>query len=292
MSWLINAAQLDRFRKDQKNVVVFDASWYLPEENKNAQEDFLKSHILGARFFSLDLFHDLNSPFPCMLIRDEKKIAELLGKLGITNEHKIIFYDKSKLHTSCRARWMFTVFGHPAHQLYILNGGYSAWEKYGGKTESGERPIVPRSYTVNFAAHFIRTLLQMKTNFHHPTEQVIDLRHPVRYAGGPEKRAHLRRGHIPGSFCFPYFTMFEADGQFKPLEKIRKQLKGIGVELEVPIVTLCGSGITAAILNNVLDLLGYSNHALYDASWSEWGSTELYSGEVELSERPVRTSLE
>lgn len=293
MPWLINASQLDKFRKSQKNVIVLDASWHLPTEKRCAKEEFLHHHIIGARFFDLEEFNDRETQVPNMLIRDEKLISEKVGALGITNDHKIIFYDHSKLHTSCRALWMFKTFGHNPHQLYILDGGYPAWEKYGGKIEVGEpRSVHQKSYTVNFVAQNIRTLVQMKNNLHHPTEQVIDMRHPVRYAGGAEQRVGLRAGHIPGSFCFPFMTMFEADGSFKSIEKIRKQLTGIGVELNLPIVTTCGSGITSTILNFVLDLMNHSQHALYDGSWSEWGVDTLYPGEESLTERPIETSLD
>jgi thiosulfate/3-mercaptopyruvate sulfurtransferase len=293
MPWLINSAQLDKFRKSQKNVTILDASWHLPKENRDAKEEFLANHISSARFLDLNDFSDRDTALSNMLMRDEAAISQKVGELGITNEHKIIFYDNSDLHTSCRALWMFKVFGHNPSQLYILDGGQAAWQKYGGKMENGEpRNVTTKSYTVNFEAHLIRTLVQMKNNLHHPSEQVVDLRHPVRYAGGPEPRIGLRSGHIPGSFCFPYFTMFETDGRWKPLEKIRRQFTGIGVDMDYPVTTLCGSGITAAILDFALDLMGHDNHAIYDGSWAEWGSDQFYPGESNLAERPVVTSLE
>lgn len=292
MPWLINTAQLDKFRKSQKNVVILDASYHL-DTARNAKQEFLDKHIAGARFFDICAFNDDKTDLPNMLMRDEKIIAEKIGAMGITKEHKVIFYDNSELHSSCRALWMFKTFGHHSNQLYILDGGFAAWERYGGKVETGEsRNAASKTYAVNFEAHFIRTLVQMKTNVHHPKEQVVDLRHPVRYAGGQEHRPGLRAGHIPGSFSFPYFTMFETDGRWKPLEKIRKQLMSIGVELNYPIVTTCGSGITSAILNFVLDLMNQTDHALYDGSWVEWGNKELYPGEAGLEERPVITSIE
>ena len=293
MPWLINAAQLDKFRKSQKNVVVFDASWHLSQANRSAKEEFLNHHIVGARFLDLDAFHQQETILPNMLIQDQKKLAEWVGALGVTNDHKIIFYDQSELHTSCRALWMFKVFGHDPNQLYVLDGGFAAFEKYGGKIETGEpRSIATKSYAIYFANRFIRTLSQMKDNLHDPKEQVIDMRHPIRYAGGGEHREGLRSGHIPGSFSFPYFTMFENEGRFKPLEKIRKQLTGIGVSLASPIITTCGSGMTAAILNFILDLMNHEKHSLYDGSWAEWGAGQLYSDEDSLDERPVETSIE
>ncbi|HVE43586.1 MAG TPA: sulfurtransferase [Gammaproteobacteria bacterium] len=289
MSWLINASQLDKLRKDQKGVVVLDATFYLRAEQGGG---FLEEHIPGSRVFPFLDFYDQETPLPNMLIRDEEKISRCVGALGITNEHKIVLYDNSPMHSSCRALWMFKVFGHLSNQLYILDGGLASWKRYGGKIEAGEqRPVNARPYTVTFEPRYLRTLMQMKTNLHHPKEQVVDMRHPVRYAGGAEDRPYLRSGHIPGSFSFPSATMFESNDHFKPLDKIRKQLIGIGLDLSVPIVTTCGSGNTAAILNFVLDLMDVPHNALYDGSWSEWGSSEIYVGEESLDERPVISSL-
>lgn len=293
MPWLINPPQLDKFLKGQKNIIVLDATWRTPDEVRPAQDLFVEKHIASARFLDLNAFVDSHSEIPNMLTRDEQRISELVGALGITPEHKIIFYDNSPMHTSCRALWMFKVFGHHANQLYILDGGLAAWERYGGKVESGEaRSVTPKSYPVNFQAHFVRSLVQMKTNQHHPQEQVVDVRHPVRFAGGAESKPGLRAGHMPGSYSFPFMTMFESDGKFKSLDKIRKQFMGTGVDLNLPIVTSCGSGTTAPILNFVLDLLEVPENAVYDGSWSEWGAEKLYPGEESLNERPVVTSLD
>lgn len=292
MAWLINPAQVDRFRKNQKNVVILDASWVTPDDGRDIHQQFNNKHIQGSRFFDLNLFVDSESDLPNMLTRNETLIAEKLSDLGITNEHKIIFYDNSPMHTSCRAVWMMKVFGHNSNLLYVLDGGLAAWEKYGGKVETtAPKEAAKKSYQVSYQAHLVRTLLQIKENLHHPHEQVIDMRNPVRYAGGKESRSGLRAGHIPGSFCFPFTTMFELDGRWKPIERIRKQLMGIGVDIAQPIVTTCGSGTTAPILNFIVDVMGYPDSALYDGSWTEWGSEKLYSGESSLTERPVQTSL-
>lgn len=293
MPWLINPAQLDKFRKNQKNVTVVDASWHLADEGRKAKEEFARAHIPGARFLDLDAFNDSDSALPNMLLRDNKRIEEKVAALGIASDHKIIFYDQSKLHTSCRALWMFKVFGHNPNQLYILDGGFKAWEKYSGKVESEiPKASTSKSYTVNFQTNLVRSLGQMKANLIHSKEQVVDVRHAIRYAGGPEPRPNMRLGHMPGSYSFPFMTMYEADGCFKPLDKIRKQLTGIGVDLQYPIVTMCGSGVTAAIMNFVLDLMNQNKNSLYDGSWSEWGADELYAGESSVEERPVVTSLD
>jgi thiosulfate/3-mercaptopyruvate sulfurtransferase len=227
-----------------------------------------------------------------MLSHDEKAIAETLGNLGIRNDYKIIFYDNSKLHSACRAVWMMKVFGHNPQLLYILDGGLEAWLQYNGKTETGEATASPKQYTANFQPDWVRTLSQMKANLHNPKEQVIDLRHAVRYAGGPEVRPGLRLGHIPGSVSFPFTSFFDSDNRFRPLEKIRQQLTGVGIDINSPIISTCGSAITAPILNFVLDLLDQSNHAVYNGAWTEWGCNKLYAHELSLDERPVQTSLD
>jgi thiosulfate/3-mercaptopyruvate sulfurtransferase len=290
MPWLINATQLDKFRKSQKNVVILDASFH--HEGRNAYQEFLEKHIIDAKFFDIDLLSDKESGQPHLLTSDEKHISDVLSKLGIRNDSKVIFYDNSDLHTACRALWMFKVCGHSPQLLYILDGGLKAWEKYGGKMEAGESSLSAKSYTARLDRQWLRTLNDMKANLIHPKEQVIDVRHAVRYAGGKESRPGLRSGHIPGSFCLPFMTLFDKEGAFLPLDKIRRKIRDVGADIRMPIVTSCGSGMTAPILNFLLDLLSHSNHALYNGSWTEWGAGALYPGEKDLNERPVETCVD
>jgi thiosulfate/3-mercaptopyruvate sulfurtransferase len=292
MPWLINAAQLDKFRKNQKNLMILDASFH--QGDRNAKQEFLEKHIIDARFFDIDAFSDPSSA-TChshMLLSDEKRTSEIVGNLGIRNDYKIILYDTSELHSACRALWMFKMFGHSPNLLYILDGGFKAWEKFDGKTEAGEPTIAARAYTAHFQSQFIRTLEQIKANLKIPMAQIIDMRHAVRYAGGAETRPNIRSGHIPGSFCFPSSTMFDKEGNFLALEKIRRKLIDIGVDLRAPIITSCGSGITASILNFVLDLMSHPQHALYNGSWTEWGAEKLYANEKTLAERPISNCID
>lgn len=292
MPWLINASQADKFRKSQKSLIILDASHHLPATGRDAKQEFLDKHIIGAQFFDIDEFKDPNSHIVHSLIQDEKLIGEKCGKLGIRSDYKIIFYDNSDLHSACRAFWMMKVFGHNPHLLYILDGGLSAWEKYIGKTESGPTKVTPKTYKANFNSQYIFTLEQMKENFKNPQIQVIDVRHPARYAGGKEARADLRSGHIPGSFSLPYSTLFDKNGNFLPLEKIRQLLVNIAANIQLPIVATCGAAVTACILDFLLDILGHKEHTVYNGSWAEWGSENLYPGETSLDERPVETCLE
>ncbi len=289
MPWLINAAQLDKFRKNQKNLIILDASLY--PAPRDAKEEFLEKHIMDAQFFSITDFNDKASLFPNMLTQDEKQINDTLSQLGIRNDYKIILYDNNEHHSACRALWMFKVFGHNPNQLYILDGGFKAWEKYGGKTESGAPSFSAKPYTAKLQLNYLRTLENIKINLQIPKEQIVDLRHAVRFAGGPDPRIGVRKGHIPNSFCLPYNIFFDKENLFLPLDKIRRKIVDTGVDLTIPITTLCGSGISAPILNFILDLMSLPNNALYDGSWSEYGAEQLFAGEQSLEERPIETCI-
>lgn len=292
MPWLINAEQLERFRKSQKNLIILDATWYQPGGNKDARMQFMNKHIVDAQFFDIAAFNDPHGNSPNTLLLDEKVISEKLSALGVRDDYKIIFYDNSDAHTSCRAVWMFKMFGHNPHQLYILNGGLKAWESSGGKIDVGNVTTSPKQYNAKIQPQFLRTLEQVKANLHQPKEQIIDVRHPVRFCGGPESRPGVRSGHIPGSFNFPYFSMFEADGTFRTMDKIRKQMNDVSISVNHPIISSCGSGITAPIMDFVLDIMGHENHAVYNGSWSEWGAEKIYEGESSLEERPIETCID
>jgi len=292
MPFLINAAQLDKFRKNQKNILLFDASVHTNE--RDARQEFLDKHIIGSHFFDLQAFNDPDptAPHSNMILDDEARMAALLGKMGIRNDYKIVFYDNSSLHTSARALWLLKFVGHNPNLLYILDGGLAAWERNKGKTEVGQPVVVPRSYSVTLQSQWMRTLKQMKDNMITPTEQIIDVRHAVRFAGGPEPREGVRSGHIPDSFSTPLSIFFTNNGLFLSVDKMRKKIRDLGVNLNCPVITSCGSGMTAPTLNFILDLISTAPNALYNGSWTEWGRDALYAGEATLDERPISNCVD
>lgn len=290
---LISAGQLDTWRHSDSPPCILDASWHLPEKGRNASTEFSEAHIPGARFLDIDLFTQ-PSPLPSLLATDSATVTPAFAALGMLPNQPIVFYDRSELHTACRAYWIFRLWGFSPARLFILDGGFNTYNKQGfiisagvpTKKATGTPPVV------SLQSGLLKTLDQIKDHLHHPKAQIVDLRHPVRFAGGPETRSGVRCGHIPGSFCFPWFVFFNSQGCFLPFEKIFQRLTDIGVDAGLPIITTCGSGITATILNFVLDCLSYPAHALYDGAWAEWGADHPLPGETKgIADRPVGTCL-
>jgi thiosulfate/3-mercaptopyruvate sulfurtransferase len=294
MPWLITAAQLDKFRKNQKSLLILDATRHPSSEQRDAKQEFIDKHIPGALFLDIDAFsnQDPTTAHNNLLLLEPAQLSEKLAQFGIKNDYKIILYDNSSMHTSCRALWMLKMVGHNPQLLYILDGGIKAWEQYGGKTEAGGVLCnSTKPYLVNLQLQHLRSLAEIKTNLQHPAEQIMDARHPVRFCGGQENNPGVRSGHIPGSYCLPYFSFFDANGLWKSVDKIRQLFFDIGAELKAPVISTCGSGITAPIINFALDIVGHEKHAMYNGSWNEWGSEKIYTHELSIEERPIGTCL-
>lgn len=287
---LISAAELDAFRHSDSPPRILDASWHLPAAGRNARKEFAESHLPGADFMDLDLFCDPLASLPNTLSKDIQVTRPQFEALGIHAGQSVVLYDRSDLHSACRAYWIFRLWGFPAEFLYILDGGMKAWDKQGFILSSGIPQKISCPIAITFQSRLLASLAEIKQLLRAPSAQIIDLRHPVRYAGGPEPRG--RAGHIPGSFCYPSSACFNAEGCFLPFEKISQRLQDIGVDLSAPLITTCGSGMTAPILNFVLDCLSHPTHSLYDGSWAEWGADQCFPGESSLTERPVETSLQ
>jgi thiosulfate/3-mercaptopyruvate sulfurtransferase len=255
------------------NVKVVDASYKMPGITPPARDDYLKAHIPGAVFFDVDAVSDHTNSLPHMFPSGEQ-FGRDVGALGVGNGDMVVVYDAGGWIAGPRAWWMFLSYGHT--NVRVLNGGLKKWRAEGRPVESGA--VTPKSATFKaaFDARRVRSMQQMIANIASKAEQVIDARASDRFeARVAEPRPGLRPGHIPGSRNLPYNNLFDATtGAMKPLDELRKAFSGAGVKLDAPIVTSCGSGVSAAVLTLALYRLGLENPALYDGSWSEWGQPD------------------
>lgn len=249
---------------------VVDATYLLPGDGRDAAAEYEAAHIPGAVYMDLENLVDGTSDLPNMLPTPEK-FASRMQSLGLGDGSRIVLYDDSPYRTAARGWWMLRLFG--AHDVAILDGGLTKWKAEGRELASGKEPHRHRHYTVWKDDATLRTLDQMKANVDSGAEQVLDARSAARFTGeeaDPRPKTHA--GHIPGSKNLPYGNLFNADGTWKQGDALKQAFASAGIDLGQPIVTTCGSGITAAVLLFGAQLAGASKVALYDGSWSEWGS--------------------
>lgn len=255
---------------DDPKVKVLDATFKMPGVLPLPKDDYLTAHIPGAVFFDVDEVSDHANPLPHMFPSAEQ-FGRDVGRLGIGNDDTVVIYDAGGWVAGPRAWWMFLAFGHG--NVRVLDGGLKKWMAEGRPVASGAVAPKPAKFVATFDAARVRKVEQMVANLASRAEQVIDARQAPRFAGEvPEPRPGLRSGHIPGSRNLPYAELFDAaTGTMKPLDELRKSFAAAGVDLARPIVTSCGSGVSAAVLTFALYRLGIRDTALYDGSWSEWG---------------------
>ena len=252
------------------NVKVLDASFKLPGVLPLPKDDYLAAHLPGAVFFDVDAVSDHSNPLPHMFPSAEQ-FGRDVGHLGIGNADTVVLYDAGGWVAAPRAWWMFLSYGHS--NVRILNGGLKKWRAEGRATESGEVKPKPATFKASYDAKRVRSMQQLIANVESRAEQVIDARPAERFEGrAAEPRAGIRSGHIPGARNVPYAGLFNAaTGEMKPLDDLRAAFASAGVKLDAPIVTSCGSGVSAGVLTLALYRLGIADTALYDGSWSEWG---------------------
>jgi thiosulfate/3-mercaptopyruvate sulfurtransferase len=248
---------------------VVDATWFLPTIARDAKREYAEAHIPGAVYFDIDEVADEASALPHML-PDPVKFSSRARRLGLGDGTRIVVYDNNKYSASARVWWTFRVFGHP--DVAVLDGGLAKWRAEGRPLS--DEPVIPREahFTPRQNNLLVRELEQMRANLLSRRDQVVDARSRGRFAGTePEPRPGLRGGHIPGSVSLPHLELIGADGTLLPEGELRARFTAAGVDLAHPIVTTCGSGVTASTLALALYQLGRDEVAVYDGSWSEWG---------------------
>lgn len=255
------------------SVRILDASFKLPGVTPLPREDFLGAHIPGAAFFDVDVISDHGLSLPHMF-PSEGHFADGVGALGVSNAHTVVVYDAGGWVAGPRAWWMFLAFGHA--DVRVLDGGLQKWRAEGRPLESGEADPEAVTFNASFDPTFVRSRQQLVGNLDSRAEQLIDARPQPRFEGSvPEPRPGLRAGHIPGSRNVPYARLFDpATGAMKPLDELRAAFVDAGVDLGKPIVTTCGSGVSALVLTLALYRLGVRGSALYDGSWADWGQAD------------------
>ena len=248
---------------------VVDATYFLPADGKDAAAAYEAAHIPGAVFMDLGELADTSSDLPMMLPTPEK-FASRMQSLGLGDGSRVVLYDDSPIRTAARAWFMLRYFG--AHDVSILDGGIAKWRAEGRETASGKEQLRHRHFTVWADEKGVRTLQQMRANVDSGAEQVLDARSAARFSGEePDPRPSTSAGHIPGSKNLHYSDLFKADGTWKRGDELRAVYEGAGIDLARPLVTTCGSGITASVLAFGAHLLG-NEAAVYDGAWSEWGA--------------------
>ncbi len=249
---------------------ALDASWHLPGSGRDALSEFKERHIPGATFFDLDGISDPASPYPHML-PGELEFTRMMRKLGLGNHDRIVIYDSGGVQAAVRAFWMFRIFGHD--DVRILDGGFGKWLSEGQPVEAG----APEEKTGHFSAQRRQDMLATKADVAHAIREgsgeILDARGGPRFSGREaEPRPGLRGGHMPGAKNIPYGNFYKADGTFIDEAGLQALFEEAGVDLTKPLITTCGSGVTACILELGLKLIGKSDVRVYDGSWVEWAS--------------------
>ena len=254
------------------SVKIIDASWYMPGAEMSAHEIYEEGHIPGAVQFDIDEIELPNSGLPHMLA-SEADFAASVSKLGISNNDTIVIYDGIGVFMAASRVWYnFVIMG--AKDVRLLSGGMPAWNRLNFPLETGRPVPEPAIFTANFDESRVKSIDDIRQAIANGGPQILDARARERFSGEvAESNPNLKVGHMPGAINVPYNPLMKL-GEFKSENDLRAIFEKAGVDLSKPIITTCGSGVTACVINFALDILGHSDHAMYDGSWTEWGGAK------------------
>lgn len=260
-------------------LVVLDATYMLPGSGRDARAEFGQRHVPGAAFFDIDAIADASIPLPHMMPSAEQ-FGRQVGSLGVGDDSDVVVYDAHGLMSAARAWWMFRAFGH--ERVAVLDGGLPKWIAEGRPVEAGEAAPTPRTFVARAVPGLIAGMADVAAASAGGSPQILDARAAERFTGEAEEiRPGLRRGHVPGSRNLPFGSLLDpTDKTLLPPDEIARRIAAAGIDADRPVITTCGSGVTACVLALGLHLTGARQVAVYDGSWTEWGQP---------SDRPVET---
>lgn len=254
---------------NEPGLSILDASWYLPAQNRNPRAEYDAAHIPGAIFYDQDKIADLSSGLP-HTIPLEEDFGREASSMGLTVDDRIVVYDGPGMYTAPRVWWLLRLMG--ARQVFVLDGGVDRWKREGRPVTAEVTKIAPSAFIAKRDMERVASLERMWQIVEDGSVQIADARGPGRFSGEEaEPRAGMRSGHMPGARNVPVASLSQ-DGELKDLDALKDIFDKAGIDLTKPVVTSCGSGVTAAVITLALESLGHKDNLLYDGSWSEWGS--------------------
>ena len=255
---------------DDPSVRIIDASWHLAAAGRSGAEEYAATHIPGAVFWDIDAIADPDSSLPHMM-PDEATFEAHMNILGVSNDQHVVVYDNVSMMTAPRVWWTLRAFGHA--RVSLLNGGQVKWQAEGRSLTADASPVPDTSFNAAFAPAMMRSIDDVRANLDSTAAQVLDARSAGRFVGAdPEPRPECRSGHIPGSLNLPFNRLIDPDSAtVRPQNELAAHLAEAGIDPDQPVITTCGSGVTACVLALAMHLTGKDDVAVYDGSWTEWG---------------------